>query len=284
MTGEQPISNSGQFEAATAVRRLEEDLFTAQVADGWDIVGNTNGGYLLAVLARTLTEFTGRPHPITLTGHFLAPVKPGRVEIHTRVLKVGKSIVTGSATMFAAGRPLVAALGSFGQHDSSGEVLYTNGAPPDLPSPEESVRVLRGADQPASQLLPPPFSDKVDLRLHPDDAGFAIGRPSGRPRFRAWFRLPAGETIGSNALVLAADALPPTSFNSGLPLAWTPTVELTVHERAVPEPGWLKLDFETRFISNGRLEVDGLIWDSADRLVAQSRQLALVPKPGASDV
>ena len=279
MTAEPPIQRSGRFETAIAVHRVDEKLWTARIAEGWDIVGNTNGGYLLAMLARALKEATGRRHPITITGHFLSPAKPGTVEIHTQVLKVGKGIVTGSATMFAQGRPLVTALGSFGNHDSSGEVLYAKGAPPELPPPAESVRVQRSPDQDPTDLLPPPFANQVDLRLHPEDAGFAFGRPSGKPRFRAWFQLPKDEAIGSGALILAADSLPPTTFNSGLPLAWTPTVELTVHERAIPEPGWLKLDFETRFISNGRLEVDGLIWDSTDRLVAQSRQLALVPKP-----
>lgn len=281
MIAEEPDPVSGEFEAATAVQKLEDNLWQAQVAEGYDIVGNTNGGYLLAVLARVLSEATGRPHPITLTGHFLAPVKPGTVEIRTQILKVGRILVTGSATMFARGRPIVTALGAFGHHDSSGEVLYCNGIPPELPPPAESVQLQPRADQDASEPFPPPFVSKIDLRLHPDDAGFGIGKPSGRPRFRAWLRLPEGEKIDSCALILAADSLPPTSFNSGLPLAWTPTVELTVHERAIPEPGWLKLDFETRFISNGRLEVDGLIWDSSDRLVAQSRQLALVPKSSA---
>ena len=284
MIAEQPVSTPGQFKVDTSVERLDENLWAARVAEGWDIVGNTNGGYLLATLARALTEATGRPHPLTLTGHFLAPARPGSVEIRTKILKVGKGITTGSATMFAGDRPLVAALGSFGHHDSSGEVLYANGAPPELPPTAESVRVQRRDDQDASEPLPPPFVNKVDLRLHSEDAGFGIGRPSGRPRFRAWFRLPEGETIDSSALILAADSLPPTSFNSGLPLAWTPTVELTVHERAIPEPGWLRLDYETRFISNGRLEVDGLVWDSTDRLVAQSRQLALVPKPSGAEV
>lgn len=278
MIAEQSASVSGQFRAATAVQMVEENLWTAQVADGWDILGNTNGGYLQAMMARALGEATGRPHLLTLTGHFLAPVKPGGVEIRTQILKEGRSIVTGSATMFAGDRPLVTVLGSFGQFDSSGEVLYANGNPPDLPPPDDSFAMRRRVDQDPAEPLPPPFGDRVDLRIHPEDAGFAVGKPTGRPRFRAWFRLPGDEVVDSFGLILAADSLPPTSFNSGLPLAWTPTVELTVHERAVPEPGWLKLDFETRFIGNGRLEVDGLIWDSSDRLVAQSRQLALVPK------
>jgi hypothetical protein len=63
-----------------------------------------------------------------------------------------------------------------------------------------------------------------------------------------------------------------------LPVAWTPTVELTAHVRASPAPGWLRCRFSTRFVTAGFLEEDGEVWDSTGRLVGQARQLALVPR------
>lgn len=116
------------------------------------------------------------------------------------------------------------------------------------------------------------------MRLHPEDASFAEGRPSGRARMRGWFRLRDGERADSLALVLATDAFPPTIFNADLPVAWTPTVELTAHVRAAAPPGWWRCAFRTRFISGGYLEADGEIWDGSGRLLAESRQLALVPR------
>jgi acyl-CoA thioesterase len=59
-----------------------------------------------------------------------------------------------------------------------------------------------------------------------------------------------------------------------------PTLELTAHVRARPAPGLLACDVRTRFVSAGFLEVDGEYWDSTGTLVAQSRQLALVPRGG----
>ncbi len=72
--------------------------------------------------------------------------------------------------------------------------------------------------------------------------------------------------------------MPPTAFNARLPIGWTPTVELTAHIRARPAPGWLRCAFTTNYVTNGFLEEDGVIWDQAGTLVAQSRQLALVPR------
>jgi hypothetical protein len=67
-------------------------------------------------------------------------------------------------------------------------------------------------------------------------------------------------------------------FNLDMPPGWVPTVELTVHVRAVPTPGPLRCVFRTRFVHGGMFEEDGEVWDSSGTLVALSRQLALLPR------
>lgn len=84
--------------------------------------------------------------------------------------------------------------------------------------------------------------------------------------------------MDTTGLLVAVDAFPPTIFFAGLPVAWVPTLELTAHIRARPAPGWLRGAFSTRFVTGGFLEEDGEVWDSEGRLVAQSRQLALLPR------
>ena len=73
------------------------------------------------------------------------------------------------------------------------------------------------------------------------------------------------------------DALPPVTFDLGLP-GWAPTLELTVHVRAQPAPGWAVVRHATRNVSGGHFEEDCEVWDSTGTLVAQSRQLALLPR------
>jgi hypothetical protein len=51
-----------------------------------------------------------------------------------------------------------------------------------------------------------------------------------------------------------------------------------VHVRVAPAAGWLRVVHSSRNVAGGLLEEDAEVWDSAGRLVAQSRQLARVPR------
>ena len=258
---------------ATAVERTADGTWTGAIEPGWDIGGNANGGYLLTLATRALAAAAGRPDPATVTAHFLAPGHPGPVTVDAEVVRTGRRFATATGTMRDGDRPLLAVLGSFTELQAEEGPERVDGGPPALPDPA-SCFALEGTDG-----FPPPLMDRIDLRLHPEDAGFATGQPSGEPVVRGWFRLRDDEPVDALGLLLAADAFPPTIFNARLPVAWTPTLELTVHVRARPVRGWLRCAFRTRYVSAGFLEEDGEVWDATGRLVAQSRQLALVPRP-----
>lgn len=260
------------FARATAVNSSEHP-FTAEIAEGWDVVGNANGGYLLAIGARAMAIAAARPHPVSVTAHYLSPGRPGPITIDPQIIKAGRRLTTVRATLLGEERPLIELLGSFGDLRSIEGPTRVDAFPPDLPPPEECPR----AEYDPARGFPPALMDRLDLRLHPDDARFLGGTPSGDPLLRGWVRLRDDEPMDVFGLLLATDAFPPTIFNANLPVAWTPTVELTAHVRSVPEPGWLRCRFSTRFISGGMMEEDGELWDSSGRLVAQSRQLALTP-------
>lgn len=267
-------SDPGAFAEATRVEPLGDGRYAGAIAPGWDIVSNANGGYLLAIVGRALCQAADRPDPVSMTGHFLSPGKPGAITVSTSVVRAGRRFTTASAVLATDDRPLVTALGTFGDLAWADGPSWSDREPPELPDPDDCTPIT------PADTFPPAFMGKVELRLHPEDAQFASGGGSGRPRMRGWFRLRGGEPLDTVALLCAADAFPPTIFNADLPVAWTPTVELTAHVRSRPAPGWLRCRFATHFITGGFVEEDGELWDSSGRLVAQSRQLALVPRAG----
>ena len=259
------------FAHASRVRAIGGGRYQADIEPGWDIVGNAHGGYVMAIATRAASEAAGGLAPSSVTAHFLNPGRPGPVEVATKVVKQGRRFTTVQATMSSTDRPLLALLGSFtAQPTAPHPIERIEAAPPELPDPDSCIRVE------PTETFPPPMMGRLDLRLHPDDATF----DTGTPLFRGWLRLPDDEPIDPVGLLLAVDAFPPTAFAARLPIAWTPTLELTAHIRKQPERGWLRCQFSTRFISGGFLEEDGEVWDSTGALVAQSRQLALLPQTG----
>jgi len=117
----------------------------------------------------------------------------------------------------------------------------------------------------------------LKVRLRPGDESFAFGKPKGVAEVAGWFAFADDRPIDTLALLLACDAFPPAVFHIDLPPGWVPTLEYTVHVRAIPAPGPVRCVFRSQFVQGGYFNEDGEVWDSADRLVAQSRQLGLTP-------
>jgi len=266
-----------EFAAATAVTRVDEApdgtvTYATEVHDGWDIGGVANGGYLLALVGRALVEFTGRP-PLTVTGHYLKPGLPGPANVTVTPVRLGRRLATVTASLRRGDDELIRVLATCGAASDEPAVLV-DGAPPALPPYEACAPTPRGDEPPF-----PGLNDRLASRLRPGDDGFRTGAVSGRAELAGWFAFADEAPIDEVALLLAADAFAPPIFNlTGAP-GWVPTVELTVHVRARPAPGPLRARFHTHFVDGGLLSEDAELWDSTGHLVAQSRQLALTPRP-----
>jgi hypothetical protein len=252
----------------------EVTRFAAEVTPGWDIGGNANGGYLMAIAGRAMTEAVGRP-PVTLTAHYLRPAPAGPCEIEVTTVRSGRRFATATATLTMAAGQVLALLGTFGEQTPGGPA-FTREAPVDLPDYDDCEVPPPPTDGPGPEMF-----RRLAVRIRPGDEGFRTGNPSGNAEIRGWFAFADAEPIDAIGLLLVADAFPPPIFNTDLPAAWVPTVELTVHVRGVPEPGPLRCWFRSRFIHDGLLDEEGEIWDSTGTLVAQSRQLALYPRSPA---
>ncbi len=260
-----------EFDTDTAVERVGDGRYRAVVTDRWGVVGGApNGGYLVALAARALAAALERPDPLTITAHFLTPPEPGPAELTVETLRRGGTTSTGALRLVEAGEPRLAVLASFGDLSRDSSVAYDAAPPPDLPPLDACVRADAG-----------PLGDEVtimqrlDARVHPDTVGWVWGQPGGTPQAGGWLRLADGREPDTAMLPLAVDAWAPTPLELGV-LGWVPTIELTVHVRARPAPGWLRCWVRTRLVAGGFVEEDCDVWDARGRLVAMSRQLSRV--------
>jgi len=273
---------AGIFADATSVTQIVTGTpdgetvttFTAEVKPGWDIGGNANGGYLMAIAGRAMAQAVGRP-PVTLTAHYLRPAPAGPCTIEVTTVRAGRRFATATARLSMDSGEIIRLLGTFGEQAPGGPSL-TEETPPDLPDYDDCEVPPAPTEGPGPEIF-----RRLAVRIRPGDEGFRTGQPTGRAEIRGWFAFADGEPIDAVGLLLVADAFPPPVFNTELPVAWVPTVELTVHVRAVPSAGPLRCAFRSRFIQDGLLDEEGEIWDSSGQLVAQSRQISLFPRPPA---
>ncbi len=266
---------TAEFDRDTEVTPTGDSSYVADLRPGWVVGAGVNGGYLLATLGRAIRRSSAHPDPLTISAYYLTASQPGPATLHTRVLREGGT-TTVAADLAQDGATRITALATYGDLDRLPRDVGTTATEPDLPPREECW----GTDlaPPEFRETAPPLLSRFRLLLDPATAGWAVGSPSGRGLIQGWFRLNDGREPDPLSLLLAVDAMPPVTFELGR-MGWAPTLELTAHVRADPAPGWLKLRHETRNLAGGMFEEDCEVWDSAGRLVAQSRQLARQPRP-----
>jgi acyl-CoA thioesterase len=246
--------------------------FAAGISHRWDTVGPPNGGFLLALAARGLAEAVPFPDPVTMTGHFFRPARHTPVELHVERIRAGKAHASAMARLQQDGKEILRALATFSDLAARVGGDRSDARPPALPPPEEClpVRELQPRQWDDLPGRMPELYRAIDVRL---------ARPERREegeiaRLEGWMRFVDGRDPDVAALPLLADAFPPAVLDVA-DSVWVPTVELTVHVRGRPAPGWIAASFRTRFLRHGYFEEDGELWDSTGRLVALSRQMAV---------
>lgn len=271
-----------QFDLETAVSPVQGEAqagtlhFSAHISGQYNIADNPNGGYLVAVATAAMREVSQHPDPISVNTHFLRPGTAGEdASVTVELVRAGRSVTTLRATLSQAGKERLEVLATFGDLSASSqtEAVFTID-PPDLLPIEECL--LRSG---VEQGLNLPILSRVDIQLPPE---FAMAGLSDRALVEGWVCFADGREPDTHAMTLFADAFPPPVFTALGNIGWVPTIELTVHIRRRPQPGWMKGRFFTTDLTDGRFIEDGLLWDSSGALVAQSRQLAmlLAPPPG----
>ena len=257
------------FDTDTRVEPLGERTYAANLTDRWNaLAGVPNGGYLLAVCLQALRRDVPYPDPLVTSATYLRPAAIGPAEVHTEVVRVGRRVATGEARLVQGGKETVRVVATFGDLDAAKGRTEVHARPPDLPPPDEAVALPEDAGLPGLTI-----TERLEYRVAALP-GWAQGRPTGDADLAVWMRFRDGREADPLALTTLVDAAPPAVLELGA--HGSATIQLTVHVRGRPAPGWLACRATTRYVIDGYHEEDFEIWDSEGRLVAQSRQFALL--------
>lgn len=259
------------FDQDSEVKKIAQNRWTTQFSKRWAVGSVINGGYAMAVVAKAMVQETELPHPLSITAYYLDRSDAGEATIETELIRSGRNVSTVGAKLIQEGKERIRFMGAFTDlNRKSGETFL-----------EEKAPVLPPIDECESfnfDKAPVEINKRFELHV-PEGYTANRGQQGNISEFLCYAKFPDSDVVAPHALCLFSDAFMPAVFNRVGPVAWVPTIELTVHLRDVPAPGFLTCRFRTRYLTNGTLEEDGDIWDSEGKLVALSRQMAKLRIP-----
>jgi acyl-CoA thioesterase len=265
-----------RFEADTGLRSLGDGAFEGRIDPAWRIVRGANGGHIAAILLRGLVLRVDDPRrtPASLTVHFTRVPREDVVRIETNVEREGRSMSTVTGRMLQDDKLVAFGVASFSA-PRSGPEFFDLGMP-EVPGPED-LEPNRDRDD-------FPFGRQFDFRPALGPTPGTTER-SDRAELGIWLRLREPQVVEHVVVTQLLDAYAPAVFaklGAGGGGAGVPTVEMTYYYREpLPLEGarlddWYLGIFRTTTARAGSVEEDGWLWSRDGRLVAQSRQLAIV--------
>ena len=255
------------FDGDTAITAVDDGYETV-LGDRWSIGTTPNGGYSTAPIIRALCDETGKPMPVSVTTHFARPALESTAgRIRTRVHSVGRRFAYAAGTLDQDGVTRSRTAAVLGELSVEAGPTRLSPRPIDIPDPDRCP-----GRQEETQGIHLPLLEVVDVRLHPDGPQLD---DDGAATLAGWVRFRDDRPPDPLALTFFADALPPAVLGVIERVGWVPSLELTVHVRRAPVPGWIRVAASTSDIVDGLLIEDVRMWDESGALVAQARQLAM---------
>jgi len=262
------------FDEATALELLEPGSYQCVISQDYWVVRGPNGGYLAAILAKVGEAHLDDPtrQLRSFTVHYLRPPEAAAARIEVRTEQLGRSVAFLRLSMFQGEKLVLLATGAWGTPREGFDFL---GWPaPAVVGPEACAELSKVREEGASL----PIHRAWEIRSVTENAMFGSGEA---PDLTWWIRPRVPRRLDAALLVAISDAFPPPIFvTQPRPMA-VPTLDLTIHIRALlstvdwKPDDWVLARFTTQYASGGFLEEDGALWTADGVLIAHSRQLAL---------
>ncbi len=276
--------SAAPFAGVCAVVAAGAGRFDGVIDPVWTIGPKVHGGTMQAGCAaaaraalRAEVPAAAAMQPLAISADFLGAPNPGAVRYRTNVRKTGRQICLVDVELTQDERTYVRASVTLGQLDDAPPVHQLPGLT-DLPAEPPAGSGGHAAGSPLAAIVH--LAQACDLCLDLDSAPFLSGG-RGEPTIRLWTRPRPGDEsdpdVAALFAVMATDISTPVVFNIGH-IGWTPTVQMTTYLQRRPAPGWLRVLASAKSVGNGAFDEDHLVLDSTGAVVAQSRQLALIPR------
>ncbi|CAN5562837.1 thioesterase family protein [soil metagenome] len=249
-------------------------VFRGDLSPHWTIGPKIHGGVMLSLCAKAAAAALadGGPEPIAVSASFLWAPDPGPVQLVTDVRKRGRQVSLVDVELRQAGRVAVRAAITLGTPEHHVPPLLSVN-PADVMSVEPPPEIAPiGPGHPLAEINH--LAAGCDIR--PDLSGLRSDS-AGAPVSRIWVR-PRDEAPDALFALTCSDISMPVTFAVNR-RGWAPTVQLTAYLRGVPADGWLRVVCTTTQIGQDWFDEDHTVVDCEGRIIAQSRQLALVPAP-----
>jgi acyl-coenzyme A thioesterase PaaI-like protein len=270
------------FTAAMTLREVDPGVFEGELNKHWTIGPKVHGGAMLALCANAARTACGGGHPdglqpVAVSASFLWAPDPGPMRLTTLIRKRGRRISVVDVELTQGDRTAVHAAVNLGEPEhflpgEAGAPLLSANPVLDLMPPEPPADLAPIAPgHPLAGLVH--LGEGCDVRpllstLEPS----TDGRP---PVIQMWAR-PRGVAPDPLFALMCGDLSAPVTFAVDR-TGWAPTIQLTAFLRGVPADGWLRVMCTCMEIGHDWFDEDHLVVDGLGRVVAQSRQLAMVP-------
>lgn len=258
------------FDRDTAVEALGAGAYRGSVVPDWFGPPGPNGGFIAALALRAIRSEVGDPErmPRSLTLHYLRPPAAGEIRIEVSVERAGRTATTCTARMLQGERLTTIVLCVL---TTAYEGVADWTPPfPDVPPPEEVPEVGMGKNA-------PPLFGRLETRPAFGPPPFSGGDEAVTG---GWLRAHGDPDVSPELIALYTDAWWPAPFSVLERPSAAPTLDLTIHFRARPDPAAADrrclVRFRSRASIEGVFDEEGEVWSRDGTLLAQSRQLALL--------
>jgi acyl-CoA thioesterase len=258
-----------ELDRAVASQRIGDGEHAVTVTGDWNTPnGTANGGYVLGMMLHAVLEESPLPDLLSVSVTYFRPPTPGAAVVRVDPLRLGRRVATFAAVLRQSDVDVAHAVVSLHDADAAGDIQHPSPPAPSIAEPD-ACHDLMGV----VPVEDAPIIGRFDYR-HETVPGWMTGDPSGDMSATYWVRPKDGRPVDALAAAVIVDAYPPVTTEIGQ--IRSATVQLTVHVRRRPSTGWVLAQVSTRHVVDGYHEEDVELWDEDGRLIAQSRQLAIL--------